>query len=194
MIPGDRFPSCEARSGRHLHRPPTPCRGSGATIDLRMRRARPSDFPIIWGATLQTVWDDIPEDERARLDRRRWEPHFRKKIEPYFDRSEKWIAEGPSGEFLGYLLLGESGFLTPGARHVGGRVGAEARSPQDQARSIGDERAGTPCLRGPGISSGAALYGEDPRVVPQGRSPRHEPASKGLNNAPILVQGKGQPC
>ena len=78
-----------------------------------MRRARPSDSPIIWGATLQTVWDDIPEDERARLDRRRWEPHFRKKIEPYFDRSEKWIAEGPSGEFLGYLLLGESGFLTP---------------------------------------------------------------------------------
>lgn len=80
-----------------------------------MRRARRGDFPIIWGATLQTVWDDVPEDERARLEHGHWEAHFRKKIEPYIEgnRTEKWVAEGASREFLGYVILGESGFLTP---------------------------------------------------------------------------------
>lgn len=80
-----------------------------------MRRGRRADFAIIWQATLQTAWDDLPQDERSRLDRGRWETHFRKKIEAYVDgdRTEKWVAEGPSGELLGYLILGESGFLTP---------------------------------------------------------------------------------
>lgn len=80
-----------------------------------MRPARRADIKAIWHATLQTVWDDIPQDERARLDRGTWETHFRKKIESYVegDRTEKWIAESPAGEFLGYLILGEGGFLTP---------------------------------------------------------------------------------
>src|SRR5207302_7925207 len=80
-----------------------------------MRRARRADLALIWPATLQTVWDDLPEDERAGLDRRTWENHFRKKIEAFVEgnRTERWIAEGPSGETLGYVILGESGFLTP---------------------------------------------------------------------------------
>jgi len=84
-------------------------------MDLRMRRARRADLALIWPATLQTVWDDLPEDERAGLDRRTWENHFRKKIEAFVEgnRTERWIAEGPSGETLGYVILGESGFLTP---------------------------------------------------------------------------------
>lgn len=80
-----------------------------------MRPARRADLSIIWPATLQTVWDDLPGDERTRLDRAAWERHFRKKIEPFVegDRTERWVAEGPSGEFLGYVILGTSGFLTP---------------------------------------------------------------------------------
>src|SRR5204863_370335 len=80
-----------------------------------MRRARRADLALIWPATLQTVWDDLPEDERAGLDRQTWENHFRKKIEAFVEgnRTERWIAEGPSGETLGYVILGESGFLTP---------------------------------------------------------------------------------
>ena len=86
------------------------------TMDIRMRRAKKTDLPTIWKATLQTVWDDTPADERSRLDRAAWERHFRKKIEPYVDggRAEAWIAEDASGGFLGYLLLGPGGgFLTP---------------------------------------------------------------------------------
>ncbi|MGQ0798138.1 MAG: GNAT family N-acetyltransferase [Methanobacteriota archaeon] len=86
------------------------------TTDIRMRRAKKTDLPTIWKATLQTVWDDAPTDERQRLDRAAWERHFRKKIEPYVDRgrTEAWIAEDASGAFLGYVLLGPGGgFLTP---------------------------------------------------------------------------------
>jgi ribosomal protein S18 acetylase RimI-like enzyme len=80
-----------------------------------MRPARRADIKTIWKATLQTVWDDIPDNDRTRLDRGTWEAYFRKKIEAYVegDRTEKWIAEGPDGAFLGYLILGEGGFLTP---------------------------------------------------------------------------------
>src|SRR2546426_1528365 len=60
-----------------------PCREMGLTVDVHMRRAQRADDDMMWRATLQTVWDDIPEDERARLDRGKWEAHFRKKIEPY---------------------------------------------------------------------------------------------------------------
>ena len=90
----------------------------GLTVDVHMRRARRADDDVMWRATLQTVWDDIPEDERARLDRGKWEGHFRKKIEPYMagDRTERWIAETADHELLGYLILGEGGFMTPEAQ------------------------------------------------------------------------------
>jgi len=80
-----------------------------------MRRGRRADYRAIWTATLQTVWDDLPEDERSRLDRGVWEKDFRRKLTPYIEggRTEAWIAEDPTGTFLGYLLLGESGWLTP---------------------------------------------------------------------------------
>lgn len=80
-----------------------------------MRRGRRADFKTIWAATLQTVWDDLPDDERARLDRASWEKDFRRKLQPYIEggRTEAWIAEDAAGTFLGYLLLGESGWLTP---------------------------------------------------------------------------------
>src|SRR5947199_9478631 len=89
-----------------------PCR-DGRTVDVHMRRARRADDEVMWRATLQTVWDDIPADERAHLNREKWEAHFRKKIEPYMsgDHTERWIAETAAHEFLGYLIRGERGFM-----------------------------------------------------------------------------------
>src|SRR6059036_4180379 len=66
-----------------------PCREMGLTVDVHMRRAQRADDDMMWRATLQTVWDDIPEDERARLDRGKWEAHFRRKIEPYMAETEQ---------------------------------------------------------------------------------------------------------
>jgi GNAT superfamily N-acetyltransferase len=106
------------REGRHLHSPGKSVAKRGSTVDVQMRRARRADDEIMWRATLQTVWDDIPADEQARLNREKWETHFRKKIEPYMtgDRTERWIAETAAHELLGYLILGESGFMTPEAQ------------------------------------------------------------------------------
>jgi len=81
-----------------------------------MREARRADIKRIWTATLQTVWDDLPGDERERQDRAIWERELRRKLGPYVEggRTEAWIAEDPAGAFLGYLLLGGGGgFLTP---------------------------------------------------------------------------------
>ena len=80
-----------------------------------MRRARRGEFPTIWAATIETVWRDLPEDEKARLDRTAWEGHIRKRLEPYVesDRTEAWVAESADGTFLGYLLVGPGGgYLT----------------------------------------------------------------------------------
>ncbi len=88
-------------------------------MDIRMRRGRRADLKTIWAATVQTVWDDLPEDERARLDRAAWDRDFRRKLTPYVEggRTETWIAEDAAGAFVGYLLLGEGGgFLTPEAQ------------------------------------------------------------------------------
>lgn len=81
-----------------------------------MRKGRHADMKTIWTATLQTVWDDLPPDERVRLDRGAWERELRRKLTPYVEgaRTEAWVAEDPDGRFMGYLLLGEqAGFLTP---------------------------------------------------------------------------------
>jgi ribosomal protein S18 acetylase RimI-like enzyme len=87
-------------------------------VDIRMRRARRADFERIWPATVQTVWDDLPEDERNRMARPAWDEHFRKKIGPYIGgrRTEAWIAEDAASTFLGYAIVGPGGgFLTPEA-------------------------------------------------------------------------------
>ncbi len=81
-----------------------------------MRDARRADIKRIWAATLQTVWEDLPEDEREQQERSIWERELRKKLAPYVEggRTEAFIAEDGQGTFLGYLLLGKGGgFLTP---------------------------------------------------------------------------------
>src|SRR2546426_3849524 len=92
-----------------------PCREMGLTVDVHMRRAQRADDDTMWRATLQTVWDDIPEDERARLDRGKWEAHFRRKIEPYMagGPTERGSAGAAGHEVLGYLILGGSGCPEP---------------------------------------------------------------------------------
>lgn len=84
-------------------------------MDVRIRRATRADRNAIWAATLQTVWDDLPADERERIERSGWEKELRRRLAPYVEggRTEGHVAEDPSGALLGYILLGEHGaFLT----------------------------------------------------------------------------------
>src|SRR2546427_11014777 len=57
-----------------------PCREMGLTVDVHMRRAQSADDDMMGRATLQTGWDQIPEDQRARVGRGKWEAHFPGKI------------------------------------------------------------------------------------------------------------------
>lgn len=57
---------------------------------------------------MQTVWDDLPPDERAHTDRAALESHFRPRAEKVVDspENEVYVAEDTDGRFLGYTILG----------------------------------------------------------------------------------------
>lgn len=84
-----------------------------------MRKGRRDDLKTIWPATLETVWNDLPDDEKVRQERTIWERVFRRKIAPHIEgtQTESWIAEDPDGRLLGYLLLGEGGGFLTSERH-----------------------------------------------------------------------------
>ena len=76
---------------------------------FRIRSATREDEPIIWKATMETVWATIPEDERAQLEPRSFEEYFRNQVEAYVKglRGERFVAEDEVGRFLGYIILGD---------------------------------------------------------------------------------------
>ena len=75
----------------------------------RLRPGRKSDEPAIWKATLETVWADVPEDEKAGLDRPTFEAAFREYASEFVEgrRADRFVAEDGAGRFLGYMILGE---------------------------------------------------------------------------------------
>ena len=102
---------------------------------MRIRRATRKDFEVVWSATVQTVWDDLPQAERAHVDRTTFESHFRPRAAKVLEspENEVYVAEDPDGRFLGYTILGPAtsmlspvtfGFVydvwvSPGARRQG---------------------------------------------------------------------------
>jgi ribosomal protein S18 acetylase RimI-like enzyme len=68
------------------------------------------DFDVIWKATTQTVWDDLPANERLRLDRRAFEAHFRPHAKKIMDSegTETFVAEDGAGGVVGYTILGSA--------------------------------------------------------------------------------------
>ena len=84
----------------------------------RLRPARKSDEPAIWKATLETVWADVPGDEKPGLDRGTFEAAFREYAGEFVEgrRGERFVAEDAAGRFLGYIILGElRPFFSPAA-------------------------------------------------------------------------------
>jgi len=75
----------------------------------RLRPAKRSDEAVIWRATMETVWADVPEDEKAGLDRRTFEGAFRDYAADFVEgrRGDRFVAEDEAGRLLGYMILGE---------------------------------------------------------------------------------------
>ena len=85
-------------------------------MDIRIREGRRGDHDLIWRETMGTVWNDIPEGERQGLDSARLEAHFRPHAKQVIDSPENavFVAEGPSGQVLGYTIVGAATtMLTP---------------------------------------------------------------------------------
>ncbi len=77
-------------------------------MDVRIREATDRDHEVVWRETMETVWNDIPEAERRRLDRAKLESHFRPHAKQVLDSRENviFVAEGGAGEVLGYTIVG----------------------------------------------------------------------------------------
>ena len=75
----------------------------------RLRPATKADEPAIWKATMETVWSDVPIDEKAGLDRGTFEGAFREYAREFVEgrRGERFVAEDDGGRFLGYMILGD---------------------------------------------------------------------------------------
>ena len=57
---------------------------------------------------METVWDDLPSDERATLDRAAFERHFRPHAERVIESPENaiFVAETVEGRVAGYAIVG----------------------------------------------------------------------------------------
>ena len=77
-------------------------------MEIRIRAGTAKDLERFWPATLETVWTDLPANEREGLDRAAFEQYFRSHAEKVLasGENEMVIAEGPEGRFLGYALFG----------------------------------------------------------------------------------------
>lgn len=77
-------------------------------MDVRIREARRTDRRLIGKATVETVWNDLPPDERGRIDQRQFEKHFRPFAKRTIESRDRaiFVAEGPTGEVVGYTILG----------------------------------------------------------------------------------------
>lgn len=85
-------------------------------MDVRIRQGERRDRELIWRATTDTLWADVPEAERAVLDRREVEAHFRPRAEHVMDSRENavFVAEDAGGRVLGYAVAGgATTMLTP---------------------------------------------------------------------------------
>jgi len=84
-------------------------------MDIRIRESTRDDHALIWNATFETVWNDLPAEERGELDRTALERHFRPHAAQVIDSRENAIFVAESdGRTLGYAIVGSaSTMLTP---------------------------------------------------------------------------------
>lgn len=85
-------------------------------MDIRIRMAGRKDMDLVWSATMETVWSDLPAEERASMDRAAFERHFRPHAARVIESKEHaiFIAEGSDRSVVGYAIVGgASSMLSP---------------------------------------------------------------------------------
>lgn len=85
-------------------------------MEIRIRAGTRKDRDVLWKATMETVWDDIPAEERRGMDRAAFEDHFRPRAAQVIESAENavFVAEGADGSVVGYTIVGgASSMLAP---------------------------------------------------------------------------------
>ena len=77
---------------------------------MRIREAISEDMGRILERSVETVWRDIPENERKGHDYMKWRKMSLEVIEPVLkDRANKiYVAEDEDDSFAGYIVVGET--------------------------------------------------------------------------------------
>lgn len=84
-------------------------------MDVRIREGGPGDRATIWAATVDTLWDGLPEDEQVRFDRPALEAHFRPRARQIIEsRANATFVADADGDIAGYIIVGPaSSMLSP---------------------------------------------------------------------------------
>ena len=79
-------------------------------MEVRIRPGTKQDQAIIWQATMETVWNDIPAEERVGMDRKEFEAHFRPRAQRIIESPENavLVAERTDGPTVGYAIVGRA--------------------------------------------------------------------------------------
>lgn len=79
-------------------------------MEIRIRPGTRADHDLIWRATLETVWSDIPADERRLLERPAFEEHFRPRAQRVLASKDNaiFVAERVDGGVVGYAIVGKT--------------------------------------------------------------------------------------
>ena len=76
-------------------------------MDVRIRAATRADHEVIWQATMETVWTDLPPETRRSVDRRAFESHFRPHAKRVIESPNNAILVAEvSGAVVGYAIVG----------------------------------------------------------------------------------------
>ncbi|MEW6231289.1 MAG: GNAT family N-acetyltransferase [Chloroflexota bacterium] len=77
---------------------------------IRIRRSVAADVPYIRESSIQTAWESLPPWEREGMSFGDFQETMGKSFETFFARPSTtvFVAEGPQGQVLGYVWLGET--------------------------------------------------------------------------------------
>lgn len=80
-------------------------------MDVRIRDARRSDYPVVYDCMTTTAWKDVPEDEKATTSKEIWQSFFRKIAKSLTEARGKkiFVAHDDRNDLMGYVVTGSMG-------------------------------------------------------------------------------------
>lgn len=80
-------------------------------MEVKIREAKRADLSTVYDCMTATAWNDVPEEEKAKSDKKVWQSFFRKIAKTLTEaRGRKiFIAYDDRHRFMGYVVTGSMG-------------------------------------------------------------------------------------